>query len=273
VAADPPFAAASGFQGAGLGMGDQKGRAWTEATFYTQEAVTTVAAAFGVGYRINDSLELEAMLPIAYSSLKVWHIDDSGFGGRSEREGAFAIGNPYLGIGRVHLEGTLRYKAGLGVTLPIATDEYPDVASNAVAAATYGWQDLHLYHPHATALAAPLRIELGHPVVLGVDAMPALFVFTSNDVSSDAELFLQIAPGAAVYATDALLVGARLPHAWFVTGDSGDGAQLALEPYARVDVGGGFLNARFTVDLDEPLAFAFDEGEYWGAHVGGGLVF
>ncbi|HEY6561107.1 MAG TPA: hypothetical protein VI072_27715 [Polyangiaceae bacterium] len=271
AAANPAFAAPSGFQGAGLGMGDQRVRAWTEATFYTQEAVTTAAATFGAGYRVSDSLELEALLPIAYSSLKTLYTDDSAGGVRSEREDALAVGNPYLGIGRVHLEGTLRYKAGLGVTLPIGTDEYPDAAAGAVTAATYGLQDLHLWYPHAMALAAPLRIEIGDPVVLGVDAMPVLFLFTSDVVSKDTEFFVQVAPGAGVYATDELLVGARLPVA--CSGDIGDGAQVALEPYARFDVGGGFLNARFTVNLDETLGFAFDTGKYWGAHLGGGLVF
>ncbi len=53
-----------------------------------------------------------------------------------------------------------------------------------------------------------------------------------------------------------------------------DGASaVALEPYARLDLGSGFVNARFTVNLGEPIGFAFDEGKIRGAHVGGGLVF
>jgi hypothetical protein len=48
---------------------------------------------------------------------------------------------------------------------------------------------------------------------------------------------------------------------------------VALEPYLRYDFGGGFVNARLTVNLDEPLGFAFDEGKVWGLFAGGGGTF
>lgn len=273
AAADPPFAAPSGFEGAGLGLGDQKGRVWTETAFHTQEYFTVVAATLGAGYRLTDSLELEAMLPLSYISVETFEL--STYGARSDREHGFGIGNPYLGVSRVHLDGTLRYKAGLGITLPVAADEYPAGTAVVLAPATYGWQNAHLWAPDVLSIAAPLRVEGGDELVLGVDATPVVMIVTDDDPSrdSDAELVLQIAPGAGVYATDALLIGARLPISWAVTGDAPDSAQFALEPYARLDVGSGFLNARFTANLDEPLGFAFDEGRVWGAHLGGGLVF
>lgn len=273
AAAEPPFAAPSGFQGAGLGMGDQKGRAWLETAFHTQERVTVFGTTLGAGYRVADSLELEAMLPFAFASLDQYTFDNATYELRRERESAFALGNPYLGVNRVHVEGALRYKAGLGVTLPVAADENPTAMSAvALSAATYGMQDMHLWWPNTFTVVAPLRIEVGEQVVAGIDAAPAFLTFTTDDVSEENELLLQLAPGLGVYATDTLLIGARLPMWWLATSE-GDNAQVALEPYARLDVGGGFLNARFTVNLDEPLGFAFDEGRYWGAHLGGGLVF
>ncbi|HEY6561108.1 MAG TPA: hypothetical protein VI072_27720 [Polyangiaceae bacterium] len=273
AAAEPPFAAPSGFEGAGLGLGDQKGRVWTETAFHTQEYFTVAAATLGAGYRVTDSLELEAMLPFSYVSVEFF--DLGGHFSHSERDHGFGIGNPYLGISRVNLDGTLRYKAGLGVTLPIAADEYPAGTAVVLAPATYGWQNAHLWAPDVLSIAAPLRVEGGDTFVLGVDATPIVMISTEDEPyrDSDAEFVLQVAPGAGVYATDALLIGARLPIFWAVTGDSYDNAQVAVEPYARLDVGSGFLNARFTVNLDEPLGFAFDEGKVWGAHLGGGLVF
>ena len=272
AAAEPPFAAPSGLQGAGLGMGDQRGRVWLETSFHKQERYTIFGTMLGAGYRVSESLELEAVLPFAYASIDVpqfSHVPPS-----YERENALAIGNPYLGLNRVHVDGTLRYKAGLGVTLPIATDEAPDVWAAALTQPTYGWQDLHLWSPNTVSIAAPLRVELGDPVVVSVDAAPIVVVVTQdNGDHSNTDLLLQVAPGLGVFATDALLLGARLPIAWLATVDTYDAAQVSLEPYARLDLGSGFVNARLTVNLDEPNGFAFDEGKVWGAHLGGGLVF
>jgi hypothetical protein len=274
-AAEPPLAAPSGFQGAGLGMGEQKGRAWLETAFHTQEQYTVLGTTLGGGYRVTDSLELEAMLPFEYSSIDVENFSP-GRPTTFERETAFRIGNPYLGISRVHLDGTVRYKAGLGVTLPLATADSQFYRSWPVplTATTYGWQDLHLWAPNTLSVAAPMRVEVGDTVVASVDATPIVTIVTEdNGDGDDADLLLQAAPGVGVYAGDALLLGVRLPIAWLATVDTWDAAQVALEPYARLDLGGGFVNARLTVNLDEPYGYAFKEGKVWGAHLGGGLVF
>jgi hypothetical protein len=274
AAAEPPFAAASGFQGAGLGLGDQTGRAWLETAFHTQELYTVLGATLGGGYRVTESLEVEAMLPFTYASMQVIAYGDMYTPPRLEREGAFAIGNPYLGVSRVHLDGTVRYKAGLGVTLPVAGDDDRQLWALEFTRLTSGWQDQHLWAPNTLSIAAPVRVEVGERVVAGVDATPIVVVPTQdNGGGDDADLLLQVAPGIGAYATDALLLGARLPIAWLTTVDTWDAAQIALEPYARVDFGSGFVNGRLTVNLDEPNGFAFEDGRVWGAHLGGGLVF
>jgi hypothetical protein len=275
AAAESSLAAPSGIQGAGLRMGDQKGRAWLETAFHEQEMFTVAAATLGAGYRVTDSLELEVMLPLAYISYDTFDINATG-STVMDREHGFGVGNPYLGVSRVHLDGTLRYKAGLGVTLPLAADEDASGAAVVVAPATYGMQDIHLWAPDTLSITAPLRVEAGDTVVLSVDAMPGVLIDSNDDRPADddaPELFLQVAPGAGVWATDTFLVGTRLPIFWAVTGDAPDNAQLALEPYARLDVGSGFVNAGLTVNLDEPLGFAFDRAKVWGAHLGGGLIF
>lgn len=256
------LAAPSGFQGAGLGMGEQRARVWTELAFHTQERMTVFAPTLGAGYRIVPNLEVEAILPMAYGSFKLFRNDDSGFG----------VGNPRFGVNWVNLDGSVRYKIGLGITAPLAPDEGAKALAVGFAAGTFGVQDADLWVNKRISASLPVRIEAGERVVVSADAAVAA-LFPTGDSKADTEAYLQAAPGVGVYASDNVLIGVRVPIFWVFTNDSGDNAQVALEPYVRGNIGAGFLNARFTMNLDEPYGFAFDEGRVWGAHVGGGLTF
>jgi hypothetical protein len=52
-----------------------------------------------------------------------------------------------------------------------------------------------------------------------------------------------------------------------------DDAQFAFEPFVRYDVGNLFLSTRFSLYLDDPYGFSFDQGNIWAWHfaVGGTL--
>ncbi|HEX6765216.1 MAG TPA: hypothetical protein VF103_07050, partial [Polyangiaceae bacterium] len=113
------------------------------------------------------------------------------------------------------------------------------------------------------------HIEGGDQFVGTADAAVAVLIPTDG---GDVDVALQLDPGFGYYVSENVLIGARLPFVWVVT-QSGDNAQVAIEPYGRLDFGSAFANARFTLNIDDPLGFAFDEGKVWAIHIGGGGSF
>ena len=122
---------------------------------------------------------------------------------------------------------------------------------------------------HLGAYLVGTKDALRDKVVLGADAAVGLHIPTGD---GDMEVSLQIDPGVGFWASNTVLVGGRVPVAWIPTSE-GDNAQIAIEPYTRIDFGSAYFNARFTVNIDEPLGFAFDEGKIWALHLGfGGAI-
>ena len=73
--------------------------------------------------------------------------------------------------------------------------------------------------------------------------------------------------------TKAFLAGARLPFTWIPTDSGSSSTFLSFEPFVRFDVSeAAFLNARFTLNIDEPLGFSFDDGKVWALHLGFGAA-
>jgi hypothetical protein len=90
----------------------------------------------------------------------------------------------------------------------------------------------------------------------------------------DTELTIQLAPGMGFFASPTVLIGGRFPFVWIPTESGSDSTYFGFEPYVRFDVSEtAFLNARFTLNIDEPLGFSFDEGKIWSLHFGGGGTF
>jgi hypothetical protein len=117
----------------------------------------------------------------------------------------------------------------------------------------------------------PSRVEYGDQFVGTGDGQLGLHIPTDG---GDVEVSVQINPGFGYYVQPTVLIGARLPFVWFPTETGSDATFLALEPYGRFDVSEtAFVNARFTLNLDEPLGFSFDEGKVWALHIGGGGTF
>jgi hypothetical protein len=65
-------------------------------------------------------------------------------------------------------------------------------------------------------------------------------------------------------------IGGRLPLIWLPTDDT---AQFALEPYGRFDFDNYFACARFTLNLDDPAGFSFEEGKSRALRFGLGGAF
>jgi len=128
------------------------------------------------------------------------------------------------------------------------------------------------------SLSRPSQISVVGPVAPVQTNAPPTHVFTPGlhvpTDGGDVEVSVQLSPGVGFYASETVLIGGRFPFAWYPTESGASSTFLAFEPYGRFDVSdSAFLNARFTLNLDEPLGFSFDDGRIWALHFGGGGTF
>ena len=263
------FAAPSGQNGAGLTLSpEQKIRAYAELGFHTQDAFTSITPILGGGYKVLDFLEVELVLPMAYASYDVFDVDSGDLVGES----SFLIGNPYLGANYLGGADKLRYKVGAGLTLPLApADEAGHFIALFGAAGMHGYQEYQYWLPDTLSIVTPSRIEWGDDLVIGGEVQLGIHIPT-GDNQGDTETSIALAPGVAYWLSDKTLVGGRLPFFWLLS-EEGDNAQLAVEPYFRHYFSNIFLMGRFTLNIDEPGGFSFDDGKLWGLHLGAGATF
>jgi hypothetical protein len=277
------FASPNGQLGAGLSFDPaQKGRAFVELAIMHQEQSQSVGGAslnahltsltwvIGGAYKVLPNVELEAFLPMGWISFGET-LTFPGQPDQSRSRGGTAIGNLHLGASYLLARDAWRLKVGGALewgpwTSNLST--YPALALVEGNAARSG-QDIGLWEPEEFSVVAPARFEYGDRLVGTGDAQLGLHFPTGG---GDTDLSIQLAPGIGYYVTDMVLLGARLPFIWVPT-SSGDNAQTAFEPYARLDFDNAFVNTRFTLNLDEPLGFGFDSGKVWAWHVGGGGTF
>lgn len=267
------LAAPNGQLGAGIVFSpEQRGRAHAELGFFHATEGSARLNSFvwlvGLAYKVTPHVELEALLPIG--------ILESG---GSSSEVALGTGNLHFGVSYLHGERGFRMKLGAAVEYGPWTQDYELESTLAVALghALGGGQDFGLWIPELLSVVVPGRFEFGDTVVASADLALGAHISTGNaDLfanGTDVEISFQVAPGVGVYVSDRALLGLRAPVALIPTNVDNDGTLLALEPYFRYDLAAGFLNARFSMNLDEPYGFSFDEGRFWGLHVGGGATF
>lgn len=198
-------------------------------------------------------------------------------GGNTDR--TFRFGDPMLAgyyEGRIH---AIKLYAGMAMAFPAATlpDSNPDFASRAYRAAAdvRGDWNIFLWLPEAFSLVFPARIESAGSkhLLLAADAALGIPIFLHGQGSA---LVLQTA-GEVGYKGKHGAVGGRLQFVWWAMNDRpfipGDYGQLSLEPFFRVDFGKPFITGRLTMNLDHPAGFSFDDGGWWGLHLGVGTEF
>ena len=285
VASGPhDFASVNGQQGAGLSFSpEQKGRLYAELGFHTRSqentfggttlntSYTYVSWLLGGGYKITPEVELEVIVPMGfYDTSTTASASTDDFGDLSSS--GLAIGNLHLGANWLKRAGAFRMKLGAALEFgPWNSNPSADTVG-----ALYGGllvrsqHDSGLWLPETFSIVTPSHIEFGDDFVVTGDFGLGLHLSTGG---ADPQISVQLDPGIGYYASKDALLGVRLPIVAVPTSDSDDKAQLAVEPFARVAIGSAFLNLRFTVNLDEPLGFAFDDGKVWALHLGGGGSF
>ena len=276
------FAAPNGQYGAGLSISAESSmRMWGELSFYTTSdtffdvvdiTLTSFSLRLGGGYKVSRNIELEGILPLTYGAVSVESNDPDVEVSDEASDSSFAVGNLHLGASYVDVMGPLRVKLGGAIQwAPWTIDPSDDFAGAlALAPQAYSLHDIGLWAPETLSLVTPAHVEFGDQFVGTGDGQLGLHIPTDG---GDAEVTVQLDPGFGYYVNESVLLGARLPFIWLIT-EGGDNAQVAIEPYGRFAVAeNAFLNARLTVNIDDPLGFAFDEGKVWSLHLGGGGTF
>jgi len=206
--------------------------------------------------------------------------------------------NPLLAAFWAPRFGRFDLRAGLGLALPLASlrttgdlgaDGLLDASAYAFAAATEGMWDLWAWSPDRFTLLLPSATIDGCPIphlcvggALGIHFMFSTAsdettvggVTVTRETSDDTVLQLG---GDIAYKSRSTRTGVRLRLVTELSGGEGDedNSQISLEPYLLFDVGDGFFELAFTINLDEPFGFSFGTEPYdvWGLHVKGGSRF
>lgn len=261
------FSAPTGQLGANLTFDPaQRFRLHTEMSYFTQGGAVTAHAlgwTFGAGIKVTDQVEIEVGVPVA-------GVVASG-AGTGDR---FGVGNLALGANFFDtFTDQLRLKVGGLVAFGPWNESNGNPTAEGLAVAivglaTNGYQDAWLYAPGYVHIVAPARVEFGTTVQATGDASLHVAVPVSGD---DGELFVNLTPGVAFWATPQFALGARMPFQFMTATDA---AQLSLEPFLRLEIGEqAFVSTRFTMHLDNELGFSFEDGRFWGLHLAFGGSF
>jgi hypothetical protein len=194
--------------------------------------------------------------------------------GRAE----FRFGNPWVLAYYQSKGDTLTLRIGGGAAFPAAQlelgDESEGYALYQIALGMYGLQAPWMYTPETIPLMIPslrIDIELG-AISIDLAGDVVLFVpFNSGD-GQPFELALPLSAGMMVHVSF-FGFGARVGAAVLPTGTQAneDKIQLSLSPRLTAAAGPIELEARLTMNLDDPYGFAFAaHGVYavfLGAHI------
>jgi hypothetical protein len=203
-------------------------------------------------------------------------------------------GGAVLRFANVSLGGHRRFSheatsgvVGFDVAIPTAwvPDDVEPVEQDtmrlafATSAATMGGMKLWSWAPER--LSFVLSGGVSHRFVESLDTFVEAAVapmIPVGDEGTDTDLFVDARVGAAWVLPDLLRLGIAFDLAWLPT--SGlfgmappDPVQTALEIFGRVWLDTLFLGLAFTMNLDAPAGFAFEDGGIWGLHVDVGARF
>lgn len=276
------FVAPNGQLGAGLSMSpDEKFRFYADGGLHfgtrTEEfpgddvRITRYALPLiiGGGYKLMPNLELEGRFAIAAANIR-YKVPGCNDPDCRDSFGSFTPGNLYAGVNYLIESGQWLAKVGGGVAFgPWTFDASTERNVAYYYSAITSLEDFYMFAPEILTVVAPARVEYRFMPELAFTGDATLALYIPVGGNGDPELSAMLAPGAA-YLYEAWTFGGRLPLFWMMTEDT---AQFAIEPYARFDFDRWWVSGRFTLNLDRPYGFSFDEGRYWALHAAVGATF
>ncbi|MFW2388765.1 MAG: hypothetical protein ACN4G0_10535 [Polyangiales bacterium] len=197
-------------------------------------------------------------------------------------QNAFRSGNPYVAF---HYQGTknqFSYRAGVGVTIPVATQTDDLNEQNLVqsaytlAAAVRGNTSYWLWDAHTVSVIVPIAFERRKPsgFLWGayLDTGALIKIDNKSNRTSKTDFIMQMAAMMGYQATDWLRVGSRFSLVIIPKFNIAN-TQLAVEPYLRFGRDNAFGAIRVNINIDNPNGFSFDDRQVWGLRIGGGAAF
>lgn len=255
---------------------------WLEMAFFTGDVgddsvlvdsnVTALSPLMRGYFGLGPSFELAFAWGFAWSSVEV---DAPGL--RFDDDGS-TVGNPFLGGSYVlRGRGGGTFRIGGGVALPLADPEHTgDQVAWGMAVAMRGAWDSWLWWPDRLTVVLPsLRYDADRgELVYAFEGAVGMMFYTGDEDDVETEVPLQLAAEIGARLSPRFVLGGRL-QAWVLpTGEEDqDNAQLAVEPFVRFEGADAFFLTKLTINIDNPLGFAFDDDGVWGLHVGGGARF
>ncbi len=240
---------------------------------------TWLSPLLGGWFRISDMVAVSADWGFAMLN---WSALEGG--GDTE----FRMGNPFIAVHSVRQHGCTELRVGIGVTVPLAylpeTGLERDFAIELYqgAMAMRGMWNWWLWVPDSMSVALPVSWETAASTewIFGGEVALASTVFLEDQYAfflpiDDTLQALLMIPlmGKVGYRIDPFILSIKLQAVWIVN----DGAfQISTVPTVRLNLGMGYVEAAFNLNLDKPYGFGSDRprsSKLWGLHLGGGVEF
>lgn len=197
-------------------------------------------------------------------------------------QNAFRSGNPYAAFHYQGKKNQFSYRAGVGVTIPVATQTDDLNEQNVVqsaytlAAAVRGNTSYWLWDAHTVSVIVPIAFERRKPsgFLWGayLDTGALIKIDNKSNRTSKTDFIMQMAAMMGYQATDWLRVGSRFSLVIIPKFNIAN-TQLAVEPYLRFGKENAFGAIRLNINIDNPNGFSFDDRQVWGLRIGGGAAF
>ncbi len=197
----------------------------------------------------------------------------------------FSMGNPFIAGHYAFMDNAgIKATAGLGIGIPLATLPEFDLNDPAESAGRFsnlitamsmrGMQALWLYAPDTLSVVVPVKVQAKYKSGLRAGGELAFGAFIPTGDSDDAEtdMGLDLVVEAS-FKAGVVEPGMRLGLNYGLSSDADDVTQMFVEPFVKADFGAGFARIGFSMNIDEPAGFAFDDEGFWGLNVGGGANF
>ncbi len=212
-----------------------------------------------------------------------WGFSYLGISGEGDSQTSFIVGNPFVAAYYRFVGNGAEMAIGGGVGLPIANvdvsgietlgdaaDALTDVLNYGLAAGIRGNRELWLWTPDTLPIVVDYMVDREMGVVtIGNDTAFAFYV-PIGDNEGDTDVALHSSSNIEANFGLVRLGGRILITAILTVEDDLDGTQIALEPFVGLDLGIFALDVALTMNIDDPLGFAFDDDGVWGLHFGFG---
>lgn len=183
------------------------------------------------------------------------------------------IGNPAIECLYRSSTPSVEFAIGQGFALPLAMlgdRPYDGASTLGLAMAIDGNRNRWLWLPDAFSIYVPVRVAWTMLPRLRLESEAAAVTYVSSANPGVVALGFQGLVGLA-YAVGRSWFGLNVQGTTFVVEGDQDLTQVALVPRTHLDFGGWFTDARFVLNIDPPLGFAFDDGGIWGLFIAFGV--